>query len=133
MKDKEFCDICEKSVKKTVKMGEVNICNSCLKDYDKAQKGEGTSFEKQFPSLKGKHFEHDADIGPVFNCYSDSCIRENCIDKQRVRDALEVIKSIANMIPNDLLCDAGRNVKMYLKQTIHKTIDFKKKELGLEK
>ena len=101
-------------------------------------------FKEEFPSLKEKEItiksyragylkdvrtpKEDEPTGT----FEKEDIQKHCIDKERVRDALEVLRSIANMIPDDLLCNAGRNEKMYLKKTLYATIDLKKKELGLE-
>ncbi len=72
-------------------------------------------FEEQFPSLKGKHFLHDTDIAPEFNCYSDSCIMENCLDKAKV---MEVIDNVFKAYQGD-------------KTQAKHLIDYIKKELGL--
>ena len=50
------------------------------------------TFEDKYPSLKGKHFKHDADIGLVFDCYSDSTVAKHCLDKQRVKEVIKDLK-----------------------------------------
>lgn len=50
--------------------------------------------KKDFPSIFGKHFIHDADIGPVFPVYSDGCVIKNLIDKQ-------ILKKEIMLLPND--------------------------------
>lgn len=58
------------------------------------EKKQDQSFEEQFPSLKGKE-EWTESVGFI----PDSMIQEHCVDKQKVREAIE--KVLKNQ------CDSG--------------------------
>ena len=87
------------------------------------------SFEEDFPSLCEKvplkHRKYE------MKAWTENAIAETCLDKQKVKSALEVINSLVGLIPPEMLCKFGLDEKIHLREIFLKTITFTEKELGL--
>ena len=114
------------------------------------------TFKERFPSLKGLahnlHLESDFIYSmkgiPCFiknsidgshtgsmslkNFFFEWEIEQHLLDKAKVKEAFEVIKSLLGHIPEDLLITVDiHGTQMHIKKTLQQTIELKEKELRL--
>ncbi len=112
-----------------VRMTQEKSFEENIREIEENQKATEEKFKKEFPSLVGKHFEHDPDIAPIFNVYSDRAIIENCLDKQKVRNLFYLMRIEAKYAKG--ISGFDFRVKGIQINEVENLLQFIEKELGL--